>query len=306
MRFILYVCEKYEIHFMKKGFTLFVLASVAMMFSCGQKSTTAVFDVDDADTIIADCDQYVKFETTKGDFIIKLYRGTPLHRHNMVRNAKHGVYDGQLFFGVEKNYKIQTGDPKSKGVKPGVALGVDEVNDTIKGEINPWLYYHKRGAVGQASLRQVDYSTSQQFYIITGTKSNASSFPKLEEKIYKKWYQCLKDSLTQPYAKEIIEYREKGYKNKISVLNDKLKKETESILSGRQDFHFSKQQIEEYTTVGGAPNLDGYYTVFGEVIEGLDVVEAIAASHVDKNSRPVPDVRIVKATVIDCPENSAE
>lgn len=290
----------------KLAFLLTAFISV-MLFSCiGNGGDASVETVDDADTVIADCDQYVRFETTMGDFVIKLYRGTPLHRHNMIRQVRKGVYDGQLFFGVEKNYKIQAGDPKSKGAKAGVALGVDEVNDTIKGEINPWLYYHKRGAVGQASLRQVDYSTSQQFYIITGAKSNASSFPGLEEKIQKKWYKALKDSLTQPHAKEIMEYREKGYKNKISVLNDQLNKETDAILKNRKEFHFSKKQIEEYTTIGGAANLDGYYTVFGEVIEGMDVVEAIASSHVDKNSRPVPDVKIIKATEIDCPETPAE
>lgn len=280
-----------------------ILSSIA---ACKGNSDATVIETEDADTVIADCDQFVKFETTSGDFVIKLYRGTPLHRHNMVRQVRKGVYDGQLFFGVEKKYKIQAGDPKSKGAKPGVALGVDEINDTIPGEINPWLYYHKRGAVGQASLRQVEYSTSQQFYIITGAKTNASSLPNLEEKIQKKWRKALKDSLTQPYAKDILEYREKGYKNKISVLNDKLNKETDEILKGRRPFHFSKEQIEEYTTVGGAPTLDGYYTVFGEVVEGMDIVEAIASSHVDRNSRPVPDVKIIKATVIEWQETPAE
>ena len=286
---------------------LSAMAFLVLVLSCkGGAGNGPAAEVDDADTIIADCDQYVRFETTMGNFVIKLYRGTPLHRHNMVRQVRKGVYDDQLFFGVEKKYKIQAGDPKSKTAKAGVALGVDEENDTIKGEINPWLYYHKRGAVGQASLRQVDYSTSQQFYIITGTKVNASSLNGMEKKIQKKWYKALKDSLTQPYAKEIIEYQNKGYKNKISVLNDKLNKETEAILKTRKTFHFSDAQIKEYTTTGGAPSLDGYYTVFGEVIEGMEVVEAIAASHTDRNGRPVPDVRIVRATVVDSPETPSE
>ena len=289
---------------MKKNVSILPLlfCTVALMGACKGKVTSDGTSVPDSDTVIADCNQYVKFQTTLGDFTIMLYRGTPLHRHNMVRAARKGVYDNQLFFGVEKKYKIQTGDIKSKNAKPGVALGVDEENDTIKGEIDPWNYYHKRGAVGQASLRQVDYSTSSQFYIITGTKYNSSAFPSLEEKIQKKWYKVLKDSLTQPYAKQIVEYREKGYKNKISVLNDRLNKETEKILATRRTFHYSEEQIKEYTTVGGAPNLDGYYTVFGEIVEGMDVVDKIAASHVDKNGRPVPDVRIIKATVIE-PEN---
>lgn len=288
-------------------FGLILFAAVALMPSCnngGGKAADA--EAEDADTIIADCDQYVKFETTAGNFVIKLYQGTPLHRHNMVRQVRKGVYDGQLFFGVEKKYKIQAGDPKSKDAKPGVALGVDEVNDTIPGEINPWKYYHKRGAVGQASLRQVNYSTSQQFYIITGAKTNASSFANLEKKIQKKWFNVLRDSLAQPYAKEFQEYQQKGYKNKTSVLIDKLTKQAEAITKERPVFHFSDAQIKQYTTEGGAPTLDGYYTVFGEVIEGMDVVDAIEASHVDRNSRPVPDVRIIKASLIEWLESAAE
>lgn len=287
------------------GFFVSLAAAVMLIPSCkGGKSVDAV--VEDADTIIADCDQYVRFETTKGDFVIKLYRGTPLHRHNMVRRVRKGEYDGQLFFGVERKYKVQAGDAGSRGAKPGVALGVKEEYDTIPGEINPWKYYHKRGAVGQASLRQVEYSTSDQFYIITGAKMNASSLPKLEDKIQKKWFKVLKDSLTQPHAREIIEYREKGYKNKISVLNDKLNKETQAILDKRRTFHYSAEQIKEYTTTGGAPNLDGYYTVFGEVVEGMEVIDSISMCHVDKNGRPVPDVKIVKATLIDWNSDSQD
>ena len=49
-------------------------------------------------------------------------------------------------------------------------------------------------------------------------------------------------------------------------------------------------QVEAYTTIGGAPFLDGEYTVFGEVIEGMDVLDKIAAEEVDANSRPVKDI----------------
>lgn len=281
--------------------------AVASMISCnnGGKGSAAA-EVEDADTIIADCDQYVRFETTMGSFVIKLYQGTPLHRHNMVRQVRKGVYDGQLFFGVERKYKVQAGDPNSRGAQPGVALGINDENDTIPGEINPWKYYHKRGAVGQASQRQVNFSTSQQFYIITGAKTNASSLPGLETKIHKKWYNVLRDSIAQPYAAKFMEYKQKGYKNKTSVLIDKLSKQADSITLTRPVFHFSQEQIEEYTKVGGAPNLDGYYTVFGEVIEGMNVIDSISMSHVDKNSRPVPDVKIIKATLIEWPESPAE
>lgn len=53
-----------------------------------------------------------------------------------------------------------------------------------------------------------------------------------------------------------------------------------------------------YKTVGGTPHLDGSYTVFGEVLEGLDIVERIQTATTDDNDRPINDIRIVKATVI--------
>ncbi len=282
------------------GISLFML--LALIAGCQGKSNQSVTEEIDADTIIVDDDQYVLFETSKGNFIVKLYRETPLHRHNMVKQVRKGIYDGQLFFGVQKNYKVQAGDPESRGAKPGTVIGIDEENDTIMSEIQPTKFYHKRGAVGQASQKQFSFSTSQQFYIITGTKSNDKTLANQEEKINKRYYKAVKDSLTQPYAKEILEYREKKYTNKISVLNDKLNKETDKIMATRPVFKYSSEQINTYKTTGGAPTLDGFYTVFGEVIEGIEVVEAITMVKVDKNYRPTPDVKIIKATLIDNPQ----
>ena len=282
------------------GISLFML--LALIAGCQGKSNQSVTEEIDADTIIVDDDQYVLFETSKGNFIVKLYRETPLHRHNMVKQVRKGIYDGQLFFGVQKNYKVQAGDPESRGAKPGTVIGIDEENDTIMSEIQPTKFYHKRGAVGQASQKQFSFSTSQQFYIITGTKSNDKTLANQEEKINKRYYKAVKDSLTQPYAKEILEYREKKYTNKISVLNDKLNKETDKIIATRPVFKYSSEQINTYKTTGGAPTLDGFYTVFGEVIEGIEVVEAITMVKVDKNYRPTPDVKIIKATLIDNPQ----
>lgn len=62
---------------------------------------------------------------------------------------------------------------------------------------------------------------------------------------------------------------------------------------------YTKEQEKVYATEGGAPHLDGDYTVFGQVIEGMDVVDKIAASKCDKNNRPVEDVRIITVKILD-------
>lgn len=275
---------------------------MALLFAtnCKNGGTAAPVEEVDADTIILDADQYVRFETTKGNFTIKLYRETPLHRHNMVRLARKGFYDNQLFFGVQKGYKIQAGDVDSKNAPQGKEIGIDEKDDTIASEVNPWKFYHKRGAVGQASTVQFKYSTSQQFYIITGKKVKVSTLPTQEKAINKKYRQAVKDSLTQPHAKDILTWQKYGEKKKISKLNDQLNDQADAIMKTRPKFAYSQEQIKEYTTVGGAHTLDGLYTVFGEISEGMDVVEAIEKlPATGKNGRPNPDVKIIRAYVIE-------
>jgi len=276
---------------------------LALLFATNCKnnsSNSAPVKEVDADTIIMDADQYVRFETTMGNFTIKLYRETPLHRHNMVRQARKGFYDDQLFFGIQKGYKIQSGDVKSKNAKPGQEIGVDEENDTIASEVNPWKFYHKRGAVGQASLKQFNFSTSQQFYIITGKKANAQALANQEKVINKRYRQEVKDSITQPHAKDILTWQKYGEKKKISKLNEQLNDQADAIMAKRKSFQYSKEQSDVYAQIGGAPSLDGLYTVFGEIIEGMDVVEEISNLHATgKNGRANPDVKIIKAYVLE-------
>ena len=284
-----------------KRYLLGIPFVLALLFAtnCKNNNTAAPVEEVDADTIILDADQYVRFETTQGNFTIKLYRETPLHRHNMVRQARKGFYDNQLFFGIQKGYKIQAGDVKSKNAKPGQEIGVDEENDTIMSEINPWKFYHKRGAVGQASYKQFKFSTSQQFYIIIGKRVKTNTLGTQEATINKKYRQAVKDSITIPHSRDLNTWQKYGEKNKISKLNDQLNAQADAIMKTRKSFSYSPEQIKQYGEIGGAPNLDGLYTVFGEISEGMDVVEKINDLPTGKNGRPNPDVKIIRAYVLE-------
>lgn len=63
-------------------------------------------------------------------------------------------------------------------------------------------------------------------------------------------------------------------------------------LSARSGVKYTAQQKEIYKTIGGAPHLDGNYTVFGEITEGLDVLDKIAAVECDQNNRPLKDIKM--------------
>ena len=61
-------------------------------------------------------------------------------------------------------------------------------------------------------------------------------------------------------------------------------------LESHRDKPFTEDAIDAYTTLGGTPHLDGSYTVFGEVVEGLEVVDIVASLPTDSNDRPIDDV----------------
>ena len=129
---------------------------------------------------------------------------------------------------------------------------------------------------------------------------NSSNLPAQEKVINKRYRQAVKDSITQPHAKDILTWQKYGEKKKISKLNEQLNDQADAIMKTRPKFAYSQEQIKEYTTVGGAHTLDGLYTVFGEISEGMDVVEAIEKlPATGKNGRPNPDVKIIRAYVIE-------
>lgn len=64
------------------------------------------------------------------------------------------------------------------------------------------------------------------------------------------------------------------------------------MLASQKGITYTEEEQKKYSTLGGAPFLDGDYTVFGEVIEGLDIIDKIAAVQTDANNRPFTDVKM--------------
>ena len=286
---------------------MMIMAVCSMLFTAcnNAKNTAPEAEPEDADTVIVDADQYLLMETSEGNITFKLYRETPLHRHNLVKLARKGYYDNQQFYRLQNNFTIQAGDPKSKGATRDIPLGENDVDYTIPEEIQPEKFYHKRGALAMASHYQMEKSSGGHFYIVTGFKYSDTKLFNAEDKYNKKLRKQVFDSITQtsPYAEQLKEYSvdTKRYMPKIREVKKQITADTDKVMATRKQFHYTKEQKQEYKTVGGAADLDGYYTVFGEVIEGMDVVTKIEKRAVDAKLRPIEPAIIKRVREIEAP-----
>ena len=292
---------------MKKLLSL--LTAALLLGACQNlKKEATPAEPEDTDTVIVDADQYLLMETSEGNITFKLYRETPLHRHNFVKLARKGYYDNQQFYRIQNNFTVQAGDPKSKGASRDVILGEGDVDYTIPEEIQPEKFYHKRGALAMASYYKMEKSSGGQFYIVTGFKYSDTKLFNAEDKYNKALRKEVFDSITHtsPYVEQLQEYAKDQKRNmpKIRELKKKITADTDKVMATRKQFHYTKEQKNLYKTIGGAADLDGYYTVFGEVIEGMDVVTKIEKRAVDGRLRPIDAVVIKRVREIDPPHPS--
>ena len=242
----------------------------------------------------------VKLETTMGNITVALYNETPKHRDNFIKLVKEGVYDSTLFHRVIKQFMIQAGDPDSKNASDTAMLGSGDVGYTIPAEFNP-KFFHKKGVL--AAARQGDdvnpekASSGCQFYIVTGRKFTEPQLLGMENKINEQREEALFDSLARQHMKEIYKMRKVGDNAGLLELQDTLEAQARELADKEEKFRFTPEQIKAYSTVGGAPHLDGSYTVFGEVTEGMEVVENIEIAKTNRADRPVETIRILKASI---------
>ena len=234
----------------------------------------------------------VQIKTMLGDIVVRLYDETPIHRDNFMKLVKEGYYDGTLFHRVIKDFMIQGGDPDSKGAPAGKMLGVGGPDYTLEAEIKDSLF-HKRGAL--AAARQGDEvnperrSSGSQFYIVWGQVYNEGQLRQFSKQLRMQKVQAAFNDLASSHRDEIMQMRRDRNRAGLQKLQEKLVAEAENKV-GKAGL--TEEQLKIYSTIGGTPHLDGQYTVFGEVEEGLDVVEMIQSSATGRGDRPVDDIEM--------------
>ena len=245
----------------------------------------------------------VQIKTSLGDITVRLYDETPLHRDNFIKLAKEGYYNGTLFHRVIKNFMIQGGDPDSKGAAAGVQLGTGGPGYTVPAEFVYPQYFHKKGAL--AAARQSDQvnpekkSSGSQFYIVTGEVYSAGKLTQLEKQLEQRMLQSIFDSLVVENRDKILQLRRNRDQAGIAAIQEQLQKDTFAKAKEMGKPKFTDAQREAYTTVGGTPFLDNDYTVFGEVEEGMDVIDAIQNVATGVGDRPNNDVVMIEVKVIE-------
>ena len=249
----------------------------------------------------------VLLETTAGDIRIKLYNDTPLHRDRFLQNVREGLYDGVLFHRIIRSFMIQTGDPNTR---PGheaelAAAAADTTNalgDTISQEIRFPKYIHKRGVVAAAregdDINPTMASDAFQFYIVTGKYMDEESMTTYDKLRVENAVNQLYEEKMKPHEEELETMRRARDRDGISDLLEDLLDEARLEVDNDPPPFYTSEQRRQYRTYGGAPWLDSYYTIFGEVVEGIKVVQTIEKIKTNANDEPLKEVRIRKATIV--------
>lgn len=227
--------------------------------------------------------------------VVRLYDETPIHRDNFLKLVAEGYYNGTLFHRVIRDFMIQGGDPDSVNAPSDKMLGVGGPDYTLQAEICDGLF-HRRGAL--AAARQGDdvnperRSSGSQFYIVWGQTYNAAQLKQLEKQLQMQALQEVFNGLVSEHRAEILQLRKDRNRAGLQELQDAFEKQARAILKEKGSL-LTTEQVEVYTTQGGTPHLDGQYTVFGEIEEGLEVVEAIQQLPTRRGDRPVNDVVVL-------------
>lgn len=246
----------------------------------------------------------VIMHTSLGDVTLKLYNETPLHRDNFIKLVKEGTYNGLLFHRVIKDFMVQGGDVTSKDAPMNKSLGAGDLGYTVPAEFVYPKYFHKKGAL--CAVRTGDEvnperaSSASQFYIVTGKKYTEGELKQMEKQLENRLKQSIFARLQTENKVKIMQLYRNGEKEELAILRDTLVGKTELEAEKRKEEACLPAELREaYRSVGGVPFLDNQYTVYGEVVDGIEVVDAIQKVKTNKQDRPLENIVIKSMELVE-------
>ena len=264
-----------------KYFNVIIVAVALMLASCGGQKNKS---------------QLVVISTPYGDMTVKLYDKTEKHNANFRKLVSDGFYDSLMFHRVIDGFMIQGGDPNSRTALPGAALGEGDPGYTIDAEIMFPTYFHKKGALAAArtgdKVNPEKKSSGSQFYIVQGKPLTDEELDAAEDRVNNGLKQQLFYQLLERFNDSLNIYQKQGDSQRLMALNSRLFELVEDRYAAMEHFSIPDSIRQVYKTIGGTPFLDNNYTVFGEVVEGLDIIDSIASVATDNRDRPLQDVRM--------------
>ena len=270
-----------------KSFLQFSFFTLLILFFCKCKQPAEPLNLQGNER------KKIEIVTNYGSMIIELYNETPLHRDNMVNLASNKAFDSLLFHRVINEFMIQGGDPDSRKAQPNDTLGNGDAPYLIDAEFHSELF-HKKGVLAAArDDNHAKASSAMQFYIVQGKKFNDSLLKIVEKRIDKNRARdyfrndnrknTLIDSIQYASDNEHMEHY-----NQLMDSVLRLAYQEENFKS----YVIPDYQRKIYKSIGGTPHLDQNYTVFGELIKGMNVLDSIARVPTNTLDRPLNDVRI--------------
>ncbi len=284
----------------KNRLSWILLLSVLTLFSaCANEEGP---DIDEDTTVenssVSNEDDYlITISTEYGDMLAILHDETPKHKANFIKLAESGFYDSLLFHRVIQGFMIQGGDPQSKNAPQGIPLGSGGPGYTTPAEIIPNLF-HLKGALSAArtgdQMNPERASSGSQFYVVQGNQVDPVMLPRVESGIN----QDIKGKAVRAYAfrpenKSLLDSIMNAQSTGNSELFNQLVTSTEkkALADGNlKEFAYPAEIKSEYQNTGGAPHLDQQYTVFGQVVKGLEVIDKIADVQTAPGDRPLNDI----------------
>jgi len=294
------------IKFVNKQKTLFIVFFISVSVSTFSQSSDSKLNFKNERIAlrklkkIYPANQLLKIETNFGNMIVMLFNETPLHRDNFMKLVEKRFYDSLLFHRVINNFMIQGGDPESKNADKEKLLGDGDIGYTIPAEFNQQLF-HRKGMLCAAregdDINPEKASSGCQFYIVQGKMHTDETLKKTELRINKQLIQNLTDVFLNSAGNEIIKKRynyffDNNIKDSLTLLKKEIESSVLPQLEKMPHYTFSETQKSVYKTYGGTPHLDNNYTVFGEVLYGIEIIDKIAKVTTDKNDRPLENIRM--------------